>query len=226
MEPLRRASFRRSEPYGTAIFAGSGRKRSSRGAGNAGLDGPGVHQFRFPHGLYGLLVWDTESWVSFIRRIVADRFDRRSLLMATQGMVAVLVLSLAAVQATSQVALWQVYLGSFLLGGLQAINTPARLAIVADLVDRDDLMNAVVLNSAVMNSGRGRRGHRDWRYRSRRLLRRWNRVVADGPAVTANHPAGRLPYSQGWPDSILLVQPGHVYRYRDWVRIRVLRDAL
>ena len=86
--------------------------------------------------------------------IVADRFDRRSLLMATQGMVAVLVLSLAAVQATSQVALWQVYLGSFLLGGLQAINTPARLAIVADLVDRDDLMNAVVLNSAVMNAGR------------------------------------------------------------------------
>ena len=84
----------------------------------------------------------------------ADRFDRRALLMSTQALVAVLVLGLAALETAGLVALWHIYAAAFVLGALQAINTPARLAIVRDLVDREDVMNAVVLNSAVMNSGR------------------------------------------------------------------------
>ena len=84
----------------------------------------------------------------------ADRFDRRGLLMLTQALVALLVLGIAVLETAQLVALWHVYAAAFVLGTLQAINTPARLAIVRDLVDRDDLMNAVVLNSAVMNSGR------------------------------------------------------------------------
>ena len=86
--------------------------------------------------------------------IFADRFDKRSLLMVTQAPVVVLVLGVAILESTGLVALWHIYVTAFVLGLLQAINTPARLAIVRDLVDRDDLMNAVVLNSAVMNSGR------------------------------------------------------------------------
>ena len=84
----------------------------------------------------------------------ADRFDRRGLLMLTQASVALLMLGLALLDTAGLVALWHIYAAAFVLGTLQAINTPARLAIVRDLVDRDDLMNAVVLNSAVMNSGR------------------------------------------------------------------------
>ena len=84
----------------------------------------------------------------------ADRFDRRGLLMLTQALVAVLVLGLALIETARLVAVWHLYVASFVLGAFQAINTPARLAIVRDLVDREDLMNAVVLNSAVMNSGR------------------------------------------------------------------------
>ena len=84
----------------------------------------------------------------------ADRFDRRGLLMLTQALVALLMLGIAALETAGLVALWHIYAAAFVLGALQAINTPARLAIVRDLVDRDDLMNAVVLNSAVMNSGR------------------------------------------------------------------------
>ena len=84
----------------------------------------------------------------------ADRFDRRALLMLTQGLVGILVLGIAVLETAGLVALWHVYASAFILGTLQAINTPARLAIVRDLVDTDDLMNAVVLNSAVMNSGR------------------------------------------------------------------------
>ena len=84
----------------------------------------------------------------------ADRFDRRVLLMLTQALVGVVVLGLAVLQTAGLVVLWHTYAAAFILGTLQAINTPARLAIVRDLVDQDDLMNAVVLNSAVMNSGR------------------------------------------------------------------------
>ncbi len=84
----------------------------------------------------------------------ADRLDRRALLMLTQTSVVLLILGLAVLQTAGLVALWHIYAAAFVLGILQAINTPARLAIVRDLVDRDDLMNAVVLNSAVMNSGR------------------------------------------------------------------------
>ncbi len=86
--------------------------------------------------------------------IFADRFDRRGLLMLTQTLVAVLVLGLAVLEMSGLVDLWHIYAAALVLGALQAINTPARLAIVRDLVDREDLMNAVVLNSAVMNSGR------------------------------------------------------------------------
>ena len=86
--------------------------------------------------------------------IFADRFDKRGLLMVTQAVVGVLVLGLAVLETAGLVALWHIYAAAFVLGTLQAINTPARLAIVRDLVDRDDLMNAVLLNSAVMNSGR------------------------------------------------------------------------
>ena len=50
--------------------------------------------------------------------------------------------------------MWHIYAAAFVLGGLLGINTPARLAIVRDWVDHDNQMNAVVLNSAVMNSGR------------------------------------------------------------------------
>ena len=100
--------------------------------------------------LYGL---PTLAFVLF-GGIFADRFDRRTLLMVTQVLVVALVLGLAVLETSGRVELWHIYVTAFFLGLLQAINTPARLAIVSDLVAREDLMNAVVLNSAVMNSGR------------------------------------------------------------------------
>ena len=86
--------------------------------------------------------------------ILADRIDRRMLLITSQGTVTIILLVLATLAISGWVHLWHIYVGSFILGTLQALNTPSRMAIVSDLVDRDDLMNAVVLNSAMMNSGR------------------------------------------------------------------------
>ena len=86
--------------------------------------------------------------------IFADRINRQKLLVASQMGVTLTVFVVATLTITNLVAVWQIYAASFLLGTLHAINMPTRLAMVVNLVDRDDIMNAVVLNAAVMNTGR------------------------------------------------------------------------
>ena len=86
--------------------------------------------------------------------IIADRIDRRRLLLAAQSGVAVIILVIATLTVTDLVAVWHIYAASFLMGTLHAVNMPTRLAIVVNLVGREDIMNAVVLNSAVLNTGR------------------------------------------------------------------------
>lgn len=86
--------------------------------------------------------------------IFADRIDRRKLLISCQALVTLIILGLATLTMTGLVVIWHLYAVTFVLGTLQALNMPSRMAIVSDLVDREDIMNAVSLNSAVMNSGR------------------------------------------------------------------------
>ena len=86
--------------------------------------------------------------------VLADRWDRRFLLLVSQGVVAGVIFILAILDVSGLILLWHVYAASFLMGVLQALNMPSRMAIVSDLVGREDLMNAVALNMAVMNGGR------------------------------------------------------------------------
>ena len=86
--------------------------------------------------------------------IFADRINRKKLLLFSQFGVTVIMFVVAALEVTNLVAVWQIYAASFLLGTLHAINMPTRLAMVVNLVEREDIMNAVVLNAAVMNAGR------------------------------------------------------------------------
>ena len=86
--------------------------------------------------------------------IFADRINRKKLLLFSQFGVTVIMFVVAALEVTDLVAVWQIYTASFLLGTLHAINMPTRLAMVVNLVEREDIMNAVVLNAAVMNAGR------------------------------------------------------------------------
>ena len=86
--------------------------------------------------------------------LIADRLDRRKLLMTTQAAAGGVVLLLATAVFTDRVEMSYVYVTAFVLGVIQGLEMPGRMAIVADLVPRDDIMNAVALNSAVMNTGR------------------------------------------------------------------------
>ena len=86
--------------------------------------------------------------------IIADRMDRKLLLMVTQAMVGAVIAGLAVLTITENVALWHIYLSAALLGVLQALNMPARLAMLADLVGERRLLDAVAQFNAAQHAGR------------------------------------------------------------------------
>jgi MFS family permease len=85
---------------------------------------------------------------------LADRLDRRRLLMATQLASGLLALVLGLLVIADVAQLWQVYLLAGLLGVVAAIDAPARQAFVSELVPVEVLPNAVGLNSASFHGGR------------------------------------------------------------------------
>ena len=86
--------------------------------------------------------------------VLADRFDKRKLLYGTQIAAGVLALVLGIIVSTGHAAVWNVYLMSVLLGFVNVVDNPARQTFVLEMVGREDLPNAVSLNSVVMNSSR------------------------------------------------------------------------
>ncbi len=85
--------------------------------------------------------------------IIADRANRLKLLISTRIYVSVLLFALAILRITDLLEIWHVYTVVVLLGTIQGLNMPARGAIIADLVERDDMMNAVALHTMVNQSG-------------------------------------------------------------------------
>lgn len=86
--------------------------------------------------------------------VVADRFDKRRVLIATQVAAGLLALVLWLLVVTGAVALWMVYVLAFLLGLVTVVDLPTRHAFVIEMVGDDEVPNAVGLNSAVFNTGR------------------------------------------------------------------------
>ena len=83
---------------------------------------------------------------------VADRVDRRKLLLATQSAMAATALGLGLLVITGLVTLWQVYVFAGLMGCISAFDAPVRQTFVAELVGEEDLPNAIALNSTLFNS--------------------------------------------------------------------------
>ncbi len=86
--------------------------------------------------------------------LMADRFDRRKLLMWTQTASGALALGLGVLVLSGTVQLWHVYVFALLLGIVTAIDVPARQTFVSELVDDSNLSNAVALNSTSFQSAR------------------------------------------------------------------------
>lgn len=86
--------------------------------------------------------------------LLADRYDKRRLLIAVQVVMGLLALALGLLDVTGAVELWHVYALAFGLGMAAAVDTPVRQAFVVEMVGPEDLPNAVSLNSATFNSAR------------------------------------------------------------------------
>ena len=86
--------------------------------------------------------------------IVADRHNRQRVVIATQAASMVLALILAILTLTGLVRVWQVFTLAALLGVVNAFDIPARQAFLVDMVGKEDLMNAIALNSSMFNAAR------------------------------------------------------------------------
>jgi MFS family permease len=93
------------------------------------------------------------SWLfMLVGGVVADRISRRILLIITQTGMMILAFVLAALTFSGLVQPWHIILLAFLLGIANAFDAPARLALAPELVDRQDLTNAIALNATMFNT--------------------------------------------------------------------------
>jgi MFS family permease len=81
--------------------------------------------------------------------VVADRFDKRKVLIATQGADAVLALVIGILTLTGLVRLWMVFALALGLGLVTVVDNPTRQSFVGEMVGPEDLQNGIGLNSAV-----------------------------------------------------------------------------
>lgn len=86
--------------------------------------------------------------------MAADRWNRRKIVIATQSSSMVLAGILATLTLTGRVKVWEVILLAALMGVVNAFDIPARQAFLVEMVGREDLMNAIALNSSMFNGAR------------------------------------------------------------------------
>ena len=86
--------------------------------------------------------------------VIADRMDKRKLLIATSATATVLALTLGLLTAFDVVELWMVYVLAMALGAVTALDSPARRSFVTELVPEEYEANAVSLNSSIFTAAR------------------------------------------------------------------------
>src|SRR5271156_151311 len=86
--------------------------------------------------------------------IVADRHNRQRVVIGTQIASMILALMLAVLTLTRTVQIWQIFVLAALLGVVNAFDIPGRQAFLVDMVGKEDLMNAIALNSSMFNGAR------------------------------------------------------------------------
>jgi MFS family permease len=119
----------------------------------------------------GWLIYDisksafTLGWVRFLSAIpvtlftlvggaMADRFEKRRIVVLTESTAMVLAFTLAGLVYFGVIKIWQIALLGFLDGLTDAFDIPTRQSFVIEMVGKDDLMNAIALNSSLFNGAR------------------------------------------------------------------------
>jgi MFS family permease len=105
----------------------------------------------FMLGLVGFVSSAPALVLGLFGSIAADRWGRRRLILLTQVLCFAQALALGVLTITGAIQLWHIFALSFLLGIVTVFDLPARQAFVTDLVERDDMGNAIALNSSLVN---------------------------------------------------------------------------
>jgi MFS family permease len=92
--------------------------------------------------------------LSLFAGVMADRWPKRAVLLITQSVALAQAFILWALVASHSIQLWHVYALAFLLGLVRCLNAPVRQAYMIELAGRDDLQNAIALNSSAANLAR------------------------------------------------------------------------
>ncbi len=108
----------------------------------------------FLMGLTGFLSYLPVSFFALAAGVYVDRNIKRNLLLVTQSCFTVLALVLAVLVWTGTVDIWHVIVIATINGFILSFDSPARQAMVVELVGRQHLTNAIALNSAAFNSAR------------------------------------------------------------------------
>ena len=83
--------------------------------------------------------------------VIVDRVDKRNLLIYTQSCQAFIAFCIATLVATDHIELWHLVVAAVSAGFIFVFNGPARQAIIPELVEKEELLNAVALNASAMN---------------------------------------------------------------------------
>src|SRR3989441_1012557 len=84
--------------------------------------------------------------------VIADRYRKRTVLLCTQGLFTLPSFVLFALSATGNARYWMVLVAALAIGTVNLFDVPARQSFVIEMVGRQDLMNAIALNSSVFNA--------------------------------------------------------------------------
>jgi MFS family permease len=105
-------------------------------------------------GIVGALQFLPVLILSLLGGVIADRWPKRRLLLATQSSAMLLAFLLFALTATHLVQIWEIFVLATLLGTVNALDMPTRQSFVVEMVGREDVLNAVALNSSLFNTAR------------------------------------------------------------------------
>src|SRR5208283_5916809 len=108
----------------------------------------------FKLGVVSALQFLPMLFLSFPAGVLIDYFPKRMLIIATQTVMMVLAFTLAALQWTGVVQYWHVLVLATILGLANTVDMPARQAFIIEMVGKEDLMNAIALNSSIFNAAR------------------------------------------------------------------------
>ncbi|ORX23559.1 MFS transporter [Thermoanaerobacterium sp. PSU-2] len=93
-------------------------------------------------------------FLSLFAGVVIDRFPKRKILIFTQTSLLVTALALATLTALNIINYWEILVLATIVGFINTIDNPARQSFIIDLVGKEDLMNAISLNSSIFNAAR------------------------------------------------------------------------